>query len=451
MKRKGYIDNEMYEDLLSKNIYIFGAGNRGKKLYNRLVKEGFVVKAFFDSNKKDIDASLFEIDVLEPELVINSVVILSPLNHYDEIAVKLVNLGYSLSALYTYENVIIFLDEMNLLPEEYPKTIQFPITYRCNFNCVMCGMNQLITNRDMNVSELYAVLSDRQYQCIEAVGINGGEPFLNENIVEFFDVMVNRLPKLQDFYIISNGYFTEKILNSLKNIRLHVPDNIKLHLSLSLDGIGLTQDISRGKKGAYDHLIKTFKCINEDINQYVDDLDIICTVTTVNIDKLYEVEDWAEKNGVTVAYGLAVENERLSNQDKIENVIVSKDLDCKMKAIEFFYGMYRKTGNKKYFGIYLYLKNGRRYTLCPHMHNKWTTLLPDGDVTYCAVRGKKLGSAISRSAYEIIGANREYEEELMQQYCVKCAHYGYTLSAEGYSELFRDNIKNSVYNWRGWE
>ena len=85
------------------------------------------------------------------------------------------------------------------------------------------------------------------------------------------------------------------------------------------------------------------------------------------------------------------------------------------------------------------------------MYNNWTTLLPDGNVTHCAVRGKKLGSAIRESAYEIIDANKEYEKELQQQYCANCAHYGYTLSAEGYSELFRDNIKNSVYNWRGWE
>lgn len=61
-----------------------------------------------------------------------------------------------------------------------------------------------------------------------------------------------------------------------------------------------------------------------------------------------------------------------------------------MLAQEFFYRKYREAGSERFFGIYLFLRTGRRYALCPCMFNEWITLTPDSQIRFCATPGAKL-------------------------------------------------------------
>lgn len=109
---------------------------------------------------------------------------------------------------------------------EYPETIQLPITYKCNFDCVMCGMHHMINRKDFSAHDLKTILSDKLFSKVKYIGINGGEPFLKNDLCECINVMIDTIPDLKILYFISNGYFTEKILIQLQEIKKRLKKRI---------------------------------------------------------------------------------------------------------------------------------------------------------------------------------------------------------------------------------
>lgn len=327
-----------------------------------------------------------------------------------------------------------------------PKVIQLPITHLCNFDCIMCGMHHMISRKDFSSEELKKILSNELFSDIKVIGINGGEPFLKKDLIQCFIVMVETCPKLKTFNIISNGYFSEKIVGSLETIKsLCEPNNIKVNLSLSLDGIGNLQDFHRGHEKAYDHLEKTLYLINENRSKYVDALNIICTITKYNIYNINEVEIWAKKNKIDVAYNIATVNERIENEDRLQGFSVFSDEQARMLAQEFFYKKYKEDNNERYYAIFLYLKTGKRYAYCPCDSLEWITLTPDSQIGFCATHSKKLGSALYNSANEIVQNNLDYLDELKYDFCENCSHYMYSLNSEGLKKMYMDRMKNNFF------
>ena len=75
---------------------------------------------------------------------------------------------------YCIKHTIYFLAyiAVSILPErknkmqEYPNTIQMPITYKCNYDCVMCGMRHLIKRDDFTSEDLNIILQDKLFHKI---------------------------------------------------------------------------------------------------------------------------------------------------------------------------------------------------------------------------------------------------------------------------------------------
>ncbi len=173
---------------------------------------------------------------------------------------------------------------------EFPETIQLPITYSCNFDCVMCGMHHMTGRKDFTAPELRAILQDKLFSRVTGIGVNGGEPFLKPDLTECIRAMAETLPRLKSFSFISNGYFTDRILSRLREIKeICDQHNIRRHLSLSVDGVNDMQDFHRGTPGAWTHVSQTMTKILQDRASYVDSLDIICTITRHNIARINEV------------------------------------------------------------------------------------------------------------------------------------------------------------------
>lgn len=328
------------------------------------------------------------------------------------------------------------------LIRKYPLTIQLPITYLCNCDCVMCGMHHMISRKDFSANELKAILSDKLFSHVRGIGINGGEPFLKEDLVECCEAMLDVLSDLNEFNIISNGFFTEKILSKLAQIKeIAAGRNVKVNLSISVDGINDMQDLHRGRKNAFINADKTIRSILSCKDKYVDSLNVICTITKINISRINEVEAWAESLGIEVSYNIATVNVRIENENRLENFSVFSDEHSRMLAQEFFYTKYRTTGIEKYFGLYLFLKTGKRYADCPCMFNEWITLTPDTQIGFCATHSKNLGSALQESPYEIVQNNISYLKEIKKTYCNSCSHYMYSLNTEGLKLLYDEKMR----------
>lgn len=330
---------------------------------------------------------------------------------------------------------------LNRKIKKYPDTIQLPITYHCNFDCVMCGMNKLKNSKDFTCEQLKKILEDKLFAHVKSVGINGGEPFLKNNLEEYVDVIVNCLPELNAISIISNGYLTDIILSKLADIKRKCSvKGIKINLSISVDGVNDMQDFHRGKKGAFENASNTIKQILINPQKYIDYLDIICTITKYNIARINEIEVWAESLGINVEYNIATLNDRIKNEDK--SFLIFEDEHAKKLAMEFFYCKYRETQKEKYYAIYLFIRYNKRYSYCSCMYNEWITVTPDCNIGFCATHSKSLGSGIDESPYDIVNTNTKYLKKLRKKYCDSCSHYSYVLNEKGLKMLYKDKKAN---------
>lgn len=336
-----------------------------------------------------------------------------------------------------YELKMKFYSKFHFKPTE----LQLPITYKCNFDCVMCGMQSLSHNKDFSANELNSILSDKLFHKIKSVGINGGEPFLKKDLEEYITVVCKNLPKLENIYIITNGFLTNVILQKLEVIKKICHQyNVKLNVSISVDGIGEIQNIQRGNKLSSKMTFQTVDYILEQKEKYCDVINIICTITRYNIEYINEVEVWAENKHIEVNYNIATIHKRINNEYKYNDFSIFEDEHSKLLAEEFFYTKFLETKSEKYFGIYLYIKEGKRYAACPY-HNMGVTLTPNSELLYCATFSEELGSALEQKPYKLYFQNKTYKKQLQREKCASCSHYVYSLSLKGYIKYSKELLK----------
>mgnify|MGYP003289242921 CR=1 FL=1 len=324
---------------------------------------------------------------------------------------------------------------------KYPTTIQLPITYKCNFDCVMCGMRNLAKQQDFTADELGRILEDKLYSKVISIGINGGEPFLKTDLEQCVEVMLEEISTLKSISIISNGFFTDLICKKLSSIKkMATNKGVKVHLALSVDGIDEMQDFMRGAKDAWKNVNTTIDRLFEKKEQYFDSFKTICTITKHNVYSLYEVEDWAKERDIEVSYNIATINVRIDNEKKLQDFSIFGDEKARMFAAEFFYKRFFNSRSQRDFALFLFITTGERYAACDCQYNRWVTLTPNGRLGYCATHSKDIGNALEQSSYKIFNKNTKYLREIKRDYCRNCSHYMYRLNRIGIKKYF-DEIK----------
>jgi MoaA/NifB/PqqE/SkfB family radical SAM enzyme len=314
-------------------------------------------------------------------------------------------------------------------------------------------MHSLISKKHMSVPEIEKVLNNKLFSKVTSVGINGGEPFLRNDIDECIEVIVRSLPLLKNIFIISNGYFSERITDSLQRIKKITSDHdVKLTVSFSVDGVKDMQDKMRGRKHAFENINKTLDIIALDPEAYCDYLNIVCTITKINVYNLPEVELWAQKRNLNVSYNIATINERIENHDRVNDFSIFTEKRAQLMAAEFFLAHYRKTGIEKYYGLYLFALSQKRYSDCSYKRNDGVTVTPNGDLCFCATHSKVLGNCLTEDAFALYHLNSKYHKEIRKHYCQSCSHYMYCLNSSGVKQLFNENNRYrhlSLYRrWR---
>lgn len=321
-----------------------------------------------------------------------------------------------------------------------PKVLQLPITFKCNFDCVMCGMRNLIGNEDYSCQDLKKIISDPIYSSIKSVGINGGEPFLRNDLIEFIEILLT-LPSLKTFYFISNGYLTDRILNTLPIIKKMCEERkVTLNIAFSVDGVGDMQDLMRGHRNAFEKVNHICCKILEDKEKYCDDLTVISTITKINIARIYEVQEWAEQLGIEVAYNIATIHARIDNSGRFEDFSIFTDEEARHLAMEFFYTLFLKKRSQRYFAIYYFIRYQKRVAYCDYQRSA-LTLVPNGNLAYCATHSKEVGNVIQSGTSNVYYENLDYQKELIKTHCASCSHYMYNLNSEGLKEYYKELLR----------
>lgn len=238
----------------------------------------------------------------------------------------------------------------------------------CNHACVMCTpeassqiYKEWMENKDaffikeklkQNPSYLEKVKSytfknnfyDKYYKEIissnnnlKFLKIAGGEPFIHKNLLENLKNLPASVKKNLTIFLITNG--SVDLLDTVK----YIGEFKDIHLSISLEGIGIVQEYSRygSKWNQLENNILKFRDYNQNIR-------IHHTLQTATILGLQDLLHWISKNDLFFSLGICknpsylslkslpntIKNQILSNLDSVD-IKLKQDFSSNIENISF--------------------------------------------------------------------------------------------------------------------
>jgi len=130
----------------------------------------------------------------------------------------------------------------------------------CNLTCEHCFYWRNLNQRDdLKVEEIFALARDLGR--IENLNLSGGEPFLRAEFAEICRFFIQN-NGVEQIYVPTNGYFTERTIKALKNI--FEEKSLKLFVcELSIDGMPEYHDRFRGNPKSFEKLLETYEALAE--------------------------------------------------------------------------------------------------------------------------------------------------------------------------------------------
>lgn len=141
-----------------------------------------------------------------------------------------------------------------------PLYLTFIVTENCNLRCPFCYAWRNPRKNEINLEEIKKVFSSRILRNLISVGLTGGEPFLRDDIVDIASAIAERIHNLHELRIVTNGFFSDKIISSVHKI-MDITD-LPVSVKVSIDGLESTHDKMRGK-GVFSKAMLTLKGLKE--------------------------------------------------------------------------------------------------------------------------------------------------------------------------------------------
>jgi MoaA/NifB/PqqE/SkfB family radical SAM enzyme len=144
--------------------------------------------------------------------------------------------------------LINFFFKIRLRLVRTPLFIIFFVTGRCNANCRHCFYRPALNRRQQEITLPQAEKIAVSLKNRTSLLLTGGEPFLRDDLLQICRAFYCR-GKTKDIRIATNGFFTDKIISTARDI---LKDNkARLTLQVSVDAIGDVHEALRQLKGAY--------------------------------------------------------------------------------------------------------------------------------------------------------------------------------------------------------
>lgn len=133
------------------------------------------------------------------------------------------------------------------------------LTDRCDCRCVGCRIWERKKRRELTPREIGDVL--RAAPSIRWVNLTGGEPFLRDDLPEIAEAVREALPRLAVFDFPTTGQRTERIVRDVERMaKLSFP---RFYVSVSLEGPPALHDRLRGREGAFDRMVETYRALRQ--------------------------------------------------------------------------------------------------------------------------------------------------------------------------------------------
>lgn len=223
--KKKYVNGLRREEIV-KRVIIYGAGNNGTKLVNRLCLNGDkkIIELWVDKEKKG--TVINDILIVSPEKLdsidknFRIVITLSNIIEAQKIVINCKNKGfdniYILSESVINGELPVIDDEGNFYKyvkcyKEIKPTLpylEYQVQDNCNLKCKSCGHFSNIIKDDIKANlhefEESCQKLSKVFLNIQTIRLMGGEPFLNPELGDFVKVARNIFP-YADIRIVTNG------------------------------------------------------------------------------------------------------------------------------------------------------------------------------------------------------------------------------------------------------
>ena len=158
-----------------------------------------------------------------------------------------------------YRDYLSFGKKLFLKRGSSPIYLVLFITDRCNARCKHClladGVHKPDKSAELTIGEI-ELLSKKMDPLLFLLP-TGGEPFMRPDLGEIVTLFYKN-NRVRNVGIPTNGFFTERIVDTVKNI-LETCPGIDLGIDVSLDGIKERHDEIRGVPGLFDKAVETYK------------------------------------------------------------------------------------------------------------------------------------------------------------------------------------------------
>lgn len=188
---------------------------------------------------------------------------------------------------------------------------QIKIVEACNSRCVTCDIWKKNNNREMSLKTYQKVIKELKKVGLRSVGLTGGEPLLNTNLVEICKFTKKEGLNLS---ISTNGLLLNR---KIEEIAKYV-DN----LSVSLDGIGKTNDNIRGIKGYFKLVTSSIEKIREKYPKIK--ISISTTITNTNFDEIEEILKWCKRYKLGWSANLLMNSLYFFKEAKVDELKVKR-------------------------------------------------------------------------------------------------------------------------------
>lgn len=287
--------------------------------------------------------------------------------------------------------------------KKQPYKLNFVITNKCNSKCLHCNIWRVYKNDssrfndELKIDEIEKIFKNLSKN-IFWLAITGGEPFLRDDLIEIIKLAKKNIKSLKILSIPSNGLLTNKIIDTVNNLKKI--KGVIFFLTFSIDGPEEIHDKLRGIKGAYKKTMNTYNLLKQ-IVPSSRNLNILLevTVSKYNFDYLYNFFYEQIKNGYKKKFIITLyHNAYLYKNENVKDNYLEIDYKKFKKVLELInknlsYFSPTQFIQKKYLSnIMNYLKNPNNQVLpCVALKDSFA-IGPCGEVLPCLMWGKILGN-----------------------------------------------------------
>jgi len=174
----------------------------------------------------------------------------------------------------------------------------FFVTYKCNFRCGSCFYVDTMetasqNNKELTIEEIEKV--SLKLGKLRTLLLSGGEPFLRDDLARLCRIFhLNN--KIHHLHLPTNGFYTEKIFDTVSRI-LNSCQDLRLTLSLPLDGMEKTHDEIKGVPGSFNKVTETVNRLSALKSKFPHlYLYMISVVSNKNIGQMPELAEYVKNN-----------------------------------------------------------------------------------------------------------------------------------------------------------